>query len=518
MQTDKTTMFSKLDWRNDYVIMGFFAVFIIALHLLSIKGFGYFRDEFYYFSCSDHLSLGYVDHPSLSILLLKVIRIVLGDSLIALRILPAIASGVFVIIAGWMAKEFGGSKFAIALASVCAAAPIGNLFIFNIYSMNFLDYLFWSALLVIIIRIVKTGNPKYWLWFGLTAGIGFENKISVLFLCFGIALGILLTKHREHLKSKYLWLGAGIAVLFMLPYVIWNIANGLPTLEFMDNAQKYKMAVVSPLGFFLKQVLTNHPVIFPVWAFGLWYFFFDKEGKRYRLLGWAYLSIYILFTIQMAKEYYLGGIYPVLIAGGAIYIERIFIKKQWNRPRPILIAYILLNILLLCPLALPILPVDTTAKVVRAFGMTDYSSEKHDIGLLPQHFADMNGWEDMVRKVAAAYTSLSPKEQESCIIYVERDYGVAGAINFFRKKYRLPQAYTGQNSFYFWPPKEFTQKTLIIVGGEIEDHKKAFNSVVEFDRTNNPYARPDENHKPIFIGRGLLVSLEEIWPSTRIFI
>ena len=152
-------MNTKKIWLSDYMIMGYFAIPVLALHLIAIKGYGYFRDELYYLSCADHLAFGYVDQPPLSILLLKVIRFVLGDSLIALRILPVLSSALFIFGVGLMTRELGGKKFAITLSCAAAFAPLGNFFLFNVYSMNFLDILFWAALILIVLRIIKTGNP-----------------------------------------------------------------------------------------------------------------------------------------------------------------------------------------------------------------------------------------------------------------------------------------------------------------------------------------------------------------------
>ena len=204
------------------------------------------------------------------------------------------------------------------LASMAAFASTGNFFQFHYYSMNFWDLLFWQACFIILLHIVKTGNAKLWLLFGIVAGVGLENKISILFLLFGLGVGILLTKERKQLKSLYLWGGMGLAVLLFLPYIVWNMTHDWATLEFMHNARMYKNAPVTPIGFFLGQVLYNHPVTSVVWTVGLGALFFSKRLKAYRLLGWLFLSIYILFTIQEAKDYYLAAAYPIVFAAGGI--------------------------------------------------------------------------------------------------------------------------------------------------------------------------------------------------------
>lgn len=503
-------------WFSDYMLIGYFAFFTFLLHLVAIEGFGYFRDELYYISCSEHLDWGYVDQPPLSILLLKIIRFILGDSRVAIRLLPVLGSGLFVFGTGVLAKELGGKKFALILAAVTSMAPIGNFFLYSIYSMNFLDHLFWLALIFIVLRIIKTNEPKYWISFGIVAGLGLQNKISILFLCFGIAAGILLTEQRKHLKHKQLWLGAAIAGGLFLPYILWNLAHGWPTLEFMHNAKAFKMTAVSPIDFLLEQLRYNNFSTVPIWLAGLWFFFFTKAGKPYRLFGWMYVAIYILFTVQQAKAYYFAPAYPILFAGGAVMIEIWVQKRNWNWTKPVIAVVVLASALIYCPVGLPVLSQENTIRWLQSLKIIANSGENHEIGVLPQHFADQHGWEEMTIKVARIYNTLSEEEKKECLIY-GTNYGGTGAMSFFGKKYDLPPAISGHNNHFFWPPKDRRGNVLIIVGGRKQDHERAFREVTEMDRTDCKYAMPYENDKPIFLCRGLKLSFKEIWPTVKHF-
>lgn len=501
-------------WLSDYMLIAYFAFFTFILHLIAIEGFGYFRDELYYISCSDHLDWGYVDHPPLSILLLKMIRFFLGDSLFAIRLLPVLSSGLFVFGTGMLAKELGGKKFALILAAIAAMAPIGNFFLYSVYSMNFLDHVFWLALMFIVLRIIKTGEPKYWIVFGVVAGLGLQNKISVLFICFGIAAGILLTDQRKHLKHKQLWLGAAIAGLLFLPYILWNMTHGWPTLEFMQNAKTFKMTAVSPIEFLLEQLRYNNFSTIPIWLAGLWFFFFTKAGKPYRLFGWMYVAIYILFTVQQAKAYYFAPAYPIMFAGGAVMIETWINKLNWNWSKPIIAIVVLASALIYCPVGLPILSQKKTIDWLQTLGIVANSGENHKIGLLPQHFADMHGWPELTIKVTRIYYTLTENEKKECMIYAG-NYGITGAVNFFGKPYGLPQAISGHNNHYFWPPEEKSANVFIIIGGKKEDHEKSFGEVIEMDRTDCEYAMPYENNQPIYLCKGFKHTFEQIWPTLK---
>jgi hypothetical protein len=153
---------------------------------------------------------------------------------------------------------------------------------------------------------------------------------------------------------------------------------------------------------------------------------------------------------------------------------------------------------------------------MQTVGLTHSSGENHEVGILPQHFADMHGWEAMVEKVAGVYNTLSPQEKNECIIYAT-NYGVTGAINLLGKKYRLPPAFSGHNNHFFWPPKGHSLKVVIIVGGRKEDHERSFDEVIIADRTGCKYCMPYENNKAIHLCRGFKRTLEEAWPRVKHF-
>jgi hypothetical protein len=516
----KDKPFSKSFWTSDTVIMTVMPILYFVLLLVVIRRFGYFRDELYYIACSDHPAFGYVDHPPLAMLLLKFVRMILGDSLLALRLLPALSGAAFVYLTGRIARELGGNRFAILLATTAAMAPIGNLFLFHIYSMNFLDLLFWQALILIVIRIIKTGNPRYWLLFGLVAGLGLQNKISILILCFGIVAGLLLTPFRKYLAGKHLWLGGVTAGLLFLPYILWNMSNDWAHLEFIRNARAFKMAAVSPLEFLKGQILYNNPATLVLWLAGLGFFFFYRPARKYRIFGWMFLTIFVLFTVQQAKDYYFAGGYPILFAGGAVLIGTWIQSRGWKWIKPVLIAFILLPTLFLSPFTLPILSVEQTIVFHDFLGMSPGTSERKEIGLLSQHYADQFGWPEMVAAVDEAFQKLSPEEQRECFIYV-RNYGQAGAIDFFGEAHGLPRAACSHNSYWLWGPGDVSTEVGIIFGvshdveESLEDLRPYFESVELGAVFTCTYCMPYENNRPIIICRGMKASLRDLWAREK---
>ena len=260
------------------------AVSIIALVKLLVllyaaRHYGYFVDELYLLACGQHLDWGYVDQPPLSPLIVQVIRLTLGDSLVAIRLLPALAGAGTVLLSGAMARELGGGRRAQILAALCALLAPGSLFMEHYFSMNAFEPLFWMGCAYLAIRIVRTGNGKLWLWFGALAGLGLENKHSMLIFGFGVALGLVLTRERRWLRSPWLWAGGAIAFLLFLPNLWWNIQHRFPFVELQRNIHRSGRDVaLSPLAFLGEETLAMLPLALPVWlaAFG----FFSSTARE----------------------------------------------------------------------------------------------------------------------------------------------------------------------------------------------------------------------------------------------
>ena len=508
--------FKKLS--TDTTILLSLAFCKLLLHIfVNLTGrYGIFRDEFYYLACADHLAWGYVDQPPLSIAILSVWTFFFGDSLFSIRLLPAIFGAITVFLTGKIVWEFGGRRFAQILAAIAVIVAPGYLAVHGFYSMNVFDHFFWTGLIYILIKIIKTEKSWLWLLFGFVAGLGLLNKISVLFLAFGLGLGILLTKHRRWLLDKKLWLGIAVALLLFLPHILWQIQHDWPTLEFMSFASQYKNVHLSLAQFFLEQIFNMNPATALMWIAGMFYLLLSKRLSSFRLFAIAYVAIFILFVAQGAKAYYLFPIYPVVFAAGALFLDMLFSKKYARRLKPVTVILFVGTGLFAAPLAVPILPVEKYIAFAQKIGFAPSAAENNELGVLPQHFADMFGWEEMVAEIAKVYHSLPDSEKTDAAIYVQ-NYGEAGAIDYYRNKYDLPPAICGHNNYYLWGRRGMSGKILIIFGGRKADHEQVYESVIEAARFTHPYVMPYENNQPIYICRGLKMPLEQVWPRTKHF-
>jgi hypothetical protein len=490
---------------------------VVLLHALTGFRYGLFRDEFYYLACADHLDWGYVDHPPLSIAVLWVVKRLLGDSLPAVRLVPALLGAVLVLLAARLAAELGGGRFARTLAALSVAIAPQYLAISGFYSMNAFDLVFWSLLALVVVRLVSSDDPKPWLAFGALVGIALENKISPLFFGAGLAAAVVLTPLRRHLLRPQLWAGAVLALLLFAPHLLWQSRHDWPTLEFMSNAQRYKIASLTPLQFLGAQLLEIHPLNAPLWLGGLVFLVVHREGRRFRAIAIVFVTALVLMLVQKAKAYYLGPAYPMLLAAGAVWTERLLggFASAW--PRRALVAVLLAGGAVTAPFVVPILPVETFVAYQRALGQTPRAAENQDLGPLPQHFADRFGWREMAAAVASVYQTLPAAERGSVLI-VGSNYGEAGAINYYGRALGLPAAVSQHNSFYLWGPGQADADVVIAVGQSSEGLEQAFESVVPAARVVAPYAMPYETEHPIYVCRRLRMPLAEAWTRGKRFI
>ncbi|MHB8337886.1 MAG: glycosyltransferase family 39 protein [Ignavibacteriaceae bacterium] len=498
-------------------ILYYLAFTKLLIHLVTniAGGYGYFRDEFYYIACSNHMAWGYVDQPPLSIGFLWLNRLLLGDSLFALRFLPAIAGAVVVLLAGLITKELGGKRYAQMLVACCVIFAPLILGTNSYYSMNSFDILFWTLSVYLLIIILKNDDQKKWLLLGLVLGLGLLNKISVIWLGAGLAVGLLLTPNRVLLRKPNVWLAAAIAFILFLPYIIWEAANGYPTLEFIKNATANKYVAVSPLKMFTQQLLNMNPATFIIWIPGLIYFLVSKSVKQFKILPIIYFTVFLILIINKnSKSEYLGSMFPMLFAMGAVTIERFIFKFNWNSVKYILIALVAFSGIVFAPFAIAILPVETFIAYSKELGVTPSTSEKKGIGRLPQFYADMFGWQKMATEVSNAYNTLTPEEKTKCV-FIGNNYGETGAIDFYRRKYDLPKAICGHNNYWLWGPGNATGAVVIRVGGTLEAMKESYSKVMQVGTFQDDYCMPYENNMPIWILKDRHSSLKKDWADFK---
>ncbi len=502
-------------WQTPIAIAYALALFKIFLFLIAGNNYGYFRDELYFLACADHLAFGYPDHAPLSVWIAKLSRAIFGDSLYAIRFLPALAGALRIVLTGWLVREFGGKHYATLLACLCVTVAPIYLAMDNLLSMNSYESLFWTGCALAYVLVVKRENPRYWLLFGASAGLGLMNKHSLVFFGLAFVVGLLATQDRKFFAGKFLWLAGGLAFLIFLPNLIWQYQNDWATLELLQNVQKTgKNVVLAPHEFFFQQIFIFFPLTAFVWLAGLWYLLVDKSGKRFRTLSIAYMVTLALMILLKAKSYYLAPIYPMLLAAGGVFWENLKARLRFGKVvRYAFPTLLVIGGLIGLPMTMPVLPVEKFIAYQNALGITPTKTEVGHEGVLPQHFGDQFGWEEMTAKVAEVYHSLPPNEREKAAIFAN-NYGEAGAIDLFGERYGLPKAISSHQSYYLWGHGNYDGSVIIILGDEKEDAEEFCQSVEERTRVGEPLAMREENFN-ILICRGLKEPFPELWKKIK---
>ena len=494
-------------------IVAVIAILKLALQLHAAPHYGIFRDEMYYLACGQHLGWGYVDHPPLMPFIAWLVSHTLGTSLLAIRLLPALAGAALVWITGDLARRMGGGRMAQALAALAVlTAPIYML-LQHWFTMNAFEPLLWMAIAWCVLHFIETGNSRWWLWIGVLCGLGLEMKYTIVLFAAGLLVGLALTPHRRVFRSQWFWLGCLAAFLIFLPHLVWLIHNHFPFLEYEHNVRSTPRDIRrGPLAFLIDQANILNPVSAVLWVFGLLWLLFTRSGARYSILAWTFLVVVGVLLVTQGKNYYVSPVYPMMFAAGAVAFTQWF-RSAWSRAA--YTALLAVSGLLLAPLSLPLLRPETYLRYERALGTGPIiKAENQRTGRLPQFFADEFGWDDMVRKTAAVYWSLSPEERARTAIFAN-DWGEAAAVDYFGPKYGLPRSISDHNSYWLWGPRDYDGRTMIVLGSDGTGDRKYFQTVIDSgQKVDNPWSREDE-HFTIWVCRGLHGDLRALWPRIK---
>jgi Dolichyl-phosphate-mannose-protein mannosyltransferase len=490
------------------------AIAKLLFHIYFNNRYGYFRDEFDYMSCGDHLAWGYVDQPPLIPFLIHICRAVLGDSLRAVRFIPALATSLLIVQTAILAREMGGKAYALILSAVYVLVAGQYLSNGSVLTTNCLEPNLWMGCAYFAILAIKRDQPRYWLWCGVIAGIGLEEKYSIAFFIAALIGGLLLTRQRRFLMSKYFWLGGLAAFLIFLPNLLWNIRYHWPFLQLMHNIRADGRDVVLPAGqFFIQQVMDVCPS--PSWIFGLFAFFFWPKLQAYRALGWAYLICYAIFFFLHGKVYYLSPIYPMLFAAGAVLLEYRLDRPSVAWLKPTVIVLLLAAGAYIAPIPVPILSPDHFISYMHKLPFKlPVMEHAHARAVLPQWYADQFGWNEIVAETAVAWDKLTAEQRRDCGIFAQ-DFGQAGAIDFLGRRYGLPPSLSGHQTWFLWGPRGYSGNCLIVLDDRKERLEQLFNNV-EYVGTSadNPYAL--EKDIDVFICTGSKFGkLADLWPQLK---
>lgn len=479
------------------------------LHFLINYQYGFHRDALAFLENGRHLSWGYIEYPPLTPFLGRIGLELFGLSPIGIKTLSTLAVSIAMVLAGLIAKEFGGSLRAQLITSIVVAVAPMPLIMGSLFQYITFDYLWWVLIAYGVVRLLNSDDPRWWIGVGIAIGLGAMTKYTIAFYILGLVVGVLLTKTRHHLQSRWLWIGAAISMLIFLPNLIWQIQNNFISLEFLSSIRVRDAAMGRTEGFFVQQFYVNtNPLTFPIWIAGLYFLFFAEAGKRYRLLGWMYLMPLILFWLAEGRFYYTAPAYPILLAAGAVMGERWLTTLAENRQHTIWrIVYAVVGIAVIVGVVLmmPIAPINSAL-------WNNVTSQLHD------NYVEQIGWPELTDTIANIYAEKSASGETIGIL--AGNHGEAGALNLYGEAYGLPPAISSNNSFWLRGYGDPEPDAVIAVAFSAEWLQQYFARCEAVAEITNPYGVLNETareHPEILFCTDLRRPWSEIWTEMQRF-
>lgn len=504
------------------------ALAVVLLHAIvnATTPYGVHRDEFLYMAMGRHLRLWRMDFPPFIAIAAQVSRL-FGDSLVAIRIVPALAAGAIVFLTYTLAGRFGGGRRAQWLASLAVIASPLFLRAGSLFQPVVLDQLWWTLGYYALVRIAdaepaQAGRAErtWWLLFGVIAGVGLLTKFSIAFFAVGVLAGILFTPLRRWLLTPWPWLALVIAAVIGSPSIVGQVTLGFPVRAQMQDLQHSQLQRVTAGEFLGGQVMLGPAVAL---ALGGFVSLVTGPLRRYRAVGIATGATFALLLLMHGKSYYIGPIYPVLFAAGTATLEMLVSARMSIRRRQgVLLAVVALLLaaygVLTLPFGLPILPPARMAAFANAMGpQSSVTTNRGEAIQLPQDYADMLGWPEQTDAMVRAYAALTPAERTRAVV-AAGNYGEAGALDFHGARRGLPPVVSSAGSYWFFGPGDHEgEPTLVLASRESAgDLGTLFTQVRVVDEVRYPrkdWLVPEERDVVVFRCDGARAPLRQAWPA-----
>ncbi len=506
----------------------------LLLHCATNWQYGFHRDELGLLDDARFLDWGYVSYPPFTPFIARLALILFGPSLVGVRFFAALAQSIAMVFTGLMARELGGRKWAQVIAALAAAVSPMSVCMGTVLQYIALDYLWWVLAAYGVIRLLRTENPRWWLFIGAVLGLGMMTKYTMIFFIAGIVAGVVLTPARRYLRSPWLWAGAAVSVAIFLPNLLWQIQHDFISLTFLNHIHTRDVEIGRTGGFFVRQLfLSANLFTLPLWLAGLWFYMVGRDavepgsgpgfaqevvppgstesrptGAKFRALGWMFLVPLVLFFLAQGRFYYMAPAYPMLFAAGAVVWEQWLAQRGSTGARvgrgatwTALGAGAVFSAITMMPIA----PINSAGWRL--------TSRIHD------NFTEQIGWPELAATVAEIYRAL-PEAEKAHTAILAGNYGEAGGINLYGRRLGLPEVISGINTYWWRGYGPEPPEVVILVGFSRADAERFAQRVELAGHVTNPYGVRNEetkDHPDIFLCRGFRKPWPEFWKKFQRF-
>ncbi len=496
-------MKSRLSTLSDNTILFVLAFCAVLIHILLNGQYGFHRDELDILMNARQLDWGYIAYPPFTSFIARLGLVLFGDSLRGLRLFSALGQGVVMVLAGWMARDMGGRRVAQVIAAIAAGiAPVALMAGTLIQYLSF-DFLWWVVIAFFFVRLLATGDPRYWLGVGAGIGLGMMTKFTVVFWVAGLIAAVLLSSRRKDLLSKWLWLGVALALLLYLPNLIWQIRHDFISLDFLKAIHARDLQWGRGKDFLPEQLYSStNPFTLPLWIAGLAACLFSNSMNRFRPLAWMFLTTFGIFLVAKGRSYYVAPAYVMLLAAGCAW------WMSWLGGRSVAIRRSGAGVLG------ALVAVGAVAGIVLIKPVASINSPLWKISSrLNPEVVEMVGWQDLVAQVADIYSSI-PADEKSRTAILAGNYGEAGALDLYGRDLGLPSPISGADSFWYRGYGDPEPETVIVVGFDRGYADQFFRSCTHEGFVTNQYGVKNEEtsrHTGLYICRQPWRPWSQLW-------
>jgi hypothetical protein len=494
--------------KTTVLLLGFLLVKMVLEFQLIHPVFDLHRDEYLHLDQAKHLAWGYQSVPPLSSWIAWVI-LQLGNGVFWVKFFPALFGALTILVVWKIIEALKGGWFALSMGAVAILMSV-FLRINILFQPNSFEYFIWTCVYYFIIQYIQTKKSSWLYGMAISIGLGVLNKYNIAFLLLGLLPALAITEHRKLFTNKHFYLAILVSLIIIAPNLYWQWANDFPVITHMQELKRTQLVNVTTGHFIKEQFLFFFAAVFVLVTAFVGFFRYDPF-KPFRIFLWAFCLSIGLFIYFKAKAYYAIGLYPVLIAFGAVYLEQVLSKSWRIYLKPLCLIF---PFAIMIPMFNLIFPIETPEQMrnmeadFKKFGLIRWEDGKdHEI---PQDFADMLGWKEMAAKVDSAVVSLN--DPKHTLVYCD-NYGQAGAVNYY-SKIKGMQAVSYDADYLNWFPLKDSIKHVIQVKEakdverEMADQENNFESVVKFGKIESPFAR--EKGTTILILKNTKINLNQL--------
>ncbi len=478
-------------------------VFAVLMALSS--RYGFHRDELYFLDSARHPQASYVDQPALAPLLARVSLSLFGVSVAGLRLWAALAAAGTVTVGGLTAREFGGTRRAQLLAAVGTGTMPVVLGSGHVANTTPYEVLAWAAIALVVVRIGRTGDARWWPAVGALVGVGAEDNHLAAIFGGALLVVVLLGPARSSVANRWFPAGAVIAAALMVPDLWWQADHGWAMIAMTRALNGEHGGVANIVTWIVGQLGMSCLAMVLVWAAGL-RFLWRSTNPLWRSLAWVYGVLFVVFAVTTgAQVYYLGGLYVCLLAAGAVALDG-WLHAPGRWPRFLIATGV--SAALSAVVVLPVLPAADTAWTYKTSAIS----------------GETIGWPQLVGTVRRVWNGLPATQRANAVIFTA-DYSEAGAVNELGRGTGLPTAVSGQNSEWWWGPGDPRATTVVAVApgpdyapGYAAYLRRFFTSV----RTVATLSNPDGVHDiewggHVYVCTGPRQPWGTMWPRLRAY-